>query len=148
MRVGWKGITYDKTDPGKMTRNTSPEVVEVCAARGFQVTFDFILFTLLFLLQTKTTEIRRIQEETQAKVIGFDHRRSYHLRTCKRLIMRGYIFAGWFCRGVHTFATGVRTGRATIPTSGRTCSSISADHWRPSSERPSKLSIVLCYHVL
>jgi len=63
MRAPGKHTSSGKT-PAKVTCDSSSKVVEVYAARGFQVIFSFISFTLLFLLVTKTTEIRRIQAKT------------------------------------------------------------------------------------
>jgi len=43
---------------------TSPEVVEVPVARGFQVTFNFLLLPLAFLLEMDITETCRKEAET------------------------------------------------------------------------------------
>lgn len=45
-----------------------PKVVEVYAARGFQVSFTSILYRLSFLLETKLTETGRNEAEMQDKV--------------------------------------------------------------------------------
>ena len=52
-----KGTASGKKSSANMTCNPSPEVVEVYAVRGFQVSFSFISFRLSFLLVTETTEV-------------------------------------------------------------------------------------------
>jgi len=91
---------------------TSPEVVEVHAARGFQVTFNFLFLILAFLLQLETTETCRKEAGTQDKEQAPCTTRkrlvdggyiiasgvcSY--TTCNRLVPGRCIFAGWSCAG-------------------------------------------------
>ena len=64
-----------KTAPPKK-RDHSPEVFEVPAVRGFQVSFGFILPAFLFLLGI--TEICCNEAETQEKIIDSDERHSSH----------------------------------------------------------------------
>ena len=91
----------------RRTHATSPAIVEVPVARGFQVTFNFLLLALAFLLEAETPETCRKEAETQDKdqapyatwkrlvndgyivASGF---RSY--TTCKRLVPGRYIFTG------------------------------------------------------
>jgi hypothetical protein len=97
---------------------TSPEVVEVPVARGFQVPFNFIFLALAFLLETETTETCRKEAETQDKAqapyttwkrlvnggyIIASGVRSY--TTCKRLVRGWCIFAGWSCAGSYIITT-------------------------------------------
>lgn len=49
-----KSNTSRKMASAKMSCGTSPEVVEVCAARGFRVSSSFVPFTLFFLLEMGT----------------------------------------------------------------------------------------------
>ena len=91
---------------------TSPEIVEVSVARGFQVTFNFLFLALAFLLETETTETCRKEAETQDKgqascttwkrlvngaYIVASGVCSY--TTCKRLVPGRCNFAGWSCAG-------------------------------------------------
>ena len=64
MRNRGKDTTPGTKAPAKTTYDTSSEAVEVCTARGFKVSFFFILFTLLCRLEPDTTEISRTQAET------------------------------------------------------------------------------------
>jgi len=68
---------------------TSPEVVEVHAARGFQVTFNFHFLMLAFLLQLETRDLSQGSGNTRQRAT-----------TCtkwKRLVDGGYIIASGLC---------------------------------------------------
>jgi hypothetical protein len=97
---------------------TSPEVVEVHAARGFQVTFNFLFLILAFLLQLETTETCCKEAETQDKEQapcttwkrlvdgGYIIASSFcSYTTCKRLVPGRCIFAGWSCAGSYIITT-------------------------------------------
>jgi hypothetical protein len=88
MRIQRKNTTSVRA-PAKMVCNTSPEVAQVYAARGFRVGFSFVLFMLLSLLERGTTEICCIHAESQGKITDFDDRCSYRRRlstvTCRHI---------------------------------------------------------------
>jgi len=68
----------------------SPDVVEVHAARGFQVTSKFLFLILAFLLQLETTETCRKEAQTQDK-------EQAPCTTWKRLVDGGYIITSGVC---------------------------------------------------
>jgi hypothetical protein len=61
MSTRWKDT---KKATAKIPCDLSPEVVEICTARGFKVNFSFIMSARLALLETGTAENYRAQAET------------------------------------------------------------------------------------
>ena len=97
---------------------TSPEIVEVPVARGFQVTFNFLLLALAFLLETETTETCCKEAETQDKEQARCTRWKRFVNggyivaigvcsytTCKRLVPCRCIFAEWSCASSYIITT-------------------------------------------
>lgn len=60
-----KDTTSDNKNRAKMSYDPSPEVVEICAARGFRV--SFILFILLFLLEVEQQRFVTRKREHKTK---------------------------------------------------------------------------------